>query len=141
MSMKASVLAACLGLAGAGLLAPLQATELVYTPVNPAFGGSPLNGTWLLANAQAQNGHDDPDIEDRRSQVGTSALQRFTSQLESRLLSQLLGNIQDGNTGSLTTETFVIDMVDNDGVLSIVITDRTTGEVSEIVVDGLAPIN
>ena len=38
-----------------------QATELVYTPVNPAFGGNPLNGTWLLNNAQAQNDYDDPD--------------------------------------------------------------------------------
>ena len=32
-----------------------SATELVYTPVNPSFGGSPLNGAWLLGNAQAQN--------------------------------------------------------------------------------------
>lgn len=37
-----------------------SATELVHTPVNPAFGGNPLNGTWLLNNAQAQNDHDDP---------------------------------------------------------------------------------
>jgi hypothetical protein len=44
-----------------------QATELVYTPVNPAFGGNPLNGTWLLNNAQAQNDYDDPDLKDRTS--------------------------------------------------------------------------
>ena len=39
-----------IGLASA---AAVQATELVYTPVNPSFGGNPLNGTWLLNNAQA----------------------------------------------------------------------------------------
>lgn len=137
MSMNTTPLAACLGLACVCLLAPVQATELVYTPINPAFGGSPLNGPWLLANAQAQNDHKDPDLEDRLSNAATSPLQRFTSQLESRLLSQLIGNIQDGNTGSLTTDAFIIDMVDNDGILSIMITDRVTGEVSEIVVDGL----
>jgi curli production assembly/transport component CsgF len=137
MSMKNSQLPVCLGLLGACLLAPVQATELVYTPINPAFGGSPLNGPWLLANAQAQNDHEDPDLEDRLSNAASSPLQRFTSQLESRLLSQLLGNIQSGNTGSLTTDAFIIDMADNDGVLSIMITDRVTGEVSEIVVDGL----
>ena len=38
-----------IGLASA---AAVQATELVYTPVNPSFGGNPLNGTWLLNNAQ-----------------------------------------------------------------------------------------
>ncbi len=137
MSMNTTPLVACLGLACVCLLAPAQATELVYTPINPAFGGSPLNGPWLLANAQAQNDHKDPDLEDRLSNAANSPLQRFTSQLESRLLSQLLGNIQNGNTGSLTTDAFIIDMVDNDGVLSIMITDRVTGEVSEVVVDGL----
>ncbi|MFC5697091.1 curli assembly protein CsgF [Pseudomonas sp. GCM10022186] len=121
-------------LLGFGLIGSVQATELVYTPVNPAFGGNPLNGTWLLNNAQAQNDHDDPDLSGRTS---TSALQRFTSQLESRLLSQILTNIQDGNTGSLTTDSFIVNMIDDGGELTIMITDRATGEVSEIVVDGI----
>jgi curli production assembly/transport component CsgF len=121
-------------LATLSLLGSAQATELVYTPVNPSFGGNPLNGTWLLNNAQAQNDHDDPDLSNRTT---TSALQRFTSQLESRLLSQLLTNIQNGNTGSLTTDAFVIDMIDDGGELTIVITDRATGEVSEVVVNGI----
>ncbi|NOP35813.1 curli assembly protein CsgF, partial [Klebsiella pneumoniae] len=74
-----------------------QATELVYTPVNPAFGGNPLNGTWLLNNAQAQNDYDDPDLKDRSSAfAGTTALERFSNQLESRMLSQLLDNISNG---------------------------------------------
>ncbi|MDD1012682.1 curli assembly protein CsgF [Pseudomonas rubra] len=116
------------------------ATELVYTPVNPAFGGNPLNGTWLLNNAQAQNDHDDPAIKDRASAfASTSALERFTSQLESRLLSQLLTNINNGNTGSLQTDAFIINVIDDSGALSIQITDRVTGEISEIQVNGLAP--
>ncbi len=123
-----------LWLLGFGLIGSVQATELVYTPVNPAFGGNPLNGTWLLNNAQAQNDHDDPDLSNRTT---TSALQRFTSQLESRLLSQILTNIQDGNTGSLTTDSFIVNMIDDGGELTIMITDRATGEVSEIVVDGI----
>lgn len=141
MSTKTTPLAVCLGLASVCLLAPLQATELVYTPVNPSFGGNPLNGSWLLANAQAQNDHKDPDLEDRRPLAGTSPLERFSSQLESRLLSQLLTNIETGQTGSLATDAFLVDIVDVDGTLSIVITDRATGEVSEVVVNGLAPIN
>ena len=137
MTMKKRPLAACLGLTGVCLLAPVQATELVYTPVNPAFGGNPLNGPWLLANAQAQNDHKDPDLEDRGT--GPTALQRFTSQLESRLLSQLLTNIENGNTGSLSTDSFLIDIIDDSGALSIQITDKVSGEVSEIQVNGLGP--
>ncbi|CAE6904350.1 MULTISPECIES: curli assembly protein CsgF [Pseudomonas] len=113
------------------------ATELVYTPVNPTFGGNPLNGTWLLNRAQAQNDYDDPDAIDRSSFTGTTALERFSSQLESRLLSQLLTNIEAGNTGSLSTDSFLIDFVDVDGALSVQITDKLTGEISVIEVNGL----
>ncbi|MCY1450982.1 Type VIII secretion system (T8SS), CsgF protein [compost metagenome] len=132
------------GLASLVLLAVLcsqaGATELVYTPVNPAFGGNPLNGTWLLNNAQAQNDHEDPAIKDRASAfASTSALERFTSQLESRLLSQLLTNINNGNTGSLQTDAFIINVIDDSGALSIQVTDRVTGEISEIQVNGLNP--
>ena len=115
------------------------ATELVYTPINPSFGGNPLNGTWLLNNAQAQNDYDDPDIKSRATTTGTSALDRFTSQLQSRLLSQLLDNISTGNTGSLSTDSFIVNVIDDSGALSIQVTDRATGEISEIQVNGLAP--
>ncbi len=126
-------LASALGMAvvtGAG------ATELVYTPVNPSFGGSPLNGAWLLGGAQAQNDHKDPDALDRSSLRGTSALERFTSQLEGRLLSQLLTDINNGNTGSLTTDDFIVNIINDSGNLTIHITDLLTGEVSEIEVNG-----
>ena len=127
----AALLAACCGQA--------LATELVYTPVNPSFGGNPLNGTWLLNNAQAQNDHDDPSVGSRSAFAGTSALERFTNQLESRMLSQLLDNVANGNTGSMSTDSFIINVIDDSGALSIQITDRATGEISEIQVNGLNP--
>jgi curli production assembly/transport component CsgF len=37
-----------------GFLTPALATEQVYHPVNPALGGNPTNGTFLLSTAQAQ---------------------------------------------------------------------------------------
>mgnify|MGYP006195093873 CR=1 FL=1 len=113
------------------------ATELVYTPINPSFGGNPLNGTWLLNNAQAQNDYEDPSIKSRTGVAGTTALERFTNQLESRLLSQLMDNISNGNTGSMSTDSFIINVIDDSGSLSIQVTDRATGEVSEIQVNGL----
>ena len=126
-------------LVGLGSCGVVQATELVYTPINPSFGGNPLNGTWLLNNAQAQNDYDDPDLKDRAALTGTSALERFSSQLQSRLLGQLLDNISTGNTGSLSTDAFIVNVLDDSGALTIEVTDRATGEVSEIQVNGLAP--
>jgi curli production assembly/transport component CsgF len=123
-------------LAGLLLSSGVSATELVYTPVNPSFGGSPLNGAWLLGSAQAQNDKKDPDAIDRSSLTGTSALDRFTSQLESRLLTDLLNKMDDPNGGSLVTDDFLVNVVNLDGNLTVEITDRLTGEISEIVVNG-----
>ncbi len=130
-TLSACALACLLG------MSTVHATELVYTPVNPSFGGNPLNGTWLLNNAQAQNDFDDPDLK-KTTTTGTTALERFTSQLQSRLLGQVLDNISTGNSGSLSTDAFIVNVIDNDGALSINVTDRATGEVSEIQVNGLS---
>ncbi|AZZ44564.1 curli production assembly protein CsgF [Pseudomonadaceae bacterium SI-3] len=124
-------------LAGLLLSSGLSATELVYTPVNPSFGGSPLNGAWLLGSAQAQNDKKDPDAVgyDRSIYERPSDLERLTSQLESSLLSDLLRDAQAGETGSLTTTDFFVRAYNGDaGLLIVEITDRVTGEVSEIII-------
>jgi curli production assembly/transport component CsgF len=54
------------------------ASELVYHPANPAFGGNPLNGNYLLSQAQAQglgtkSGPQGPDLsglEDALNGIG-----------------------------------------------------------------------
>ncbi|CAE6890348.1 MULTISPECIES: curli assembly protein CsgF [Pseudomonas] len=119
-----------------GCSTAVSATELVYTPVNPSFGGNPINGSYLLGNAQAQNDYKDPDTPDF-SYEQPSALDRFTDQLQSRLLSQLLTDVGNGNTGSLSTDSFLINIVDDSGALSVEVTDKLTGEVSVIEVSGL----
>ncbi len=61
---------ACLG------ALPAAATELIYTPVNPVFGGNPLNGPVLLNNAQAQNNKKDPDAALVEQELVAAAVQR-----------------------------------------------------------------
>jgi len=44
-----------------------SAPEMIYHPVNPTFGGNPLNGSFLLSTAQAQgegtkSGAQSPDL-------------------------------------------------------------------------------
>ncbi|AFU98984.1 curli assembly protein CsgF [Simiduia agarivorans] len=114
-------------------------SELIYTPTNPAFGGNPINGNYLLSNAQAQDTYKNPDLGEGYSTP--SDLDRFTSSLQSRLLSQLLTDVGSGNSGSIETDAFIVDLVDIDGVLTVTITDRETNEVTEIVVSGLNPGN
>ena len=106
-----------------------KATELVYTPINPVFGGSPLNAGGLLALANAQNGYRAP---------AKSALQSFNDNLQqailSRLSSQALTNLFGKNSnlvpGTYDTGAYSIEVTDTgNGVLKIITTDKSTGDV------------
>lgn len=80
------------------------AGNLVYQPVNPAFGGSPLNGGWLQSEAQAQNEHQRKQqrleqlrnaIEQERSGTSRDLTpgQLFARQLQSQLYGSLANQI------------------------------------------------
>lgn len=130
---KNSVLMSALALM---LSTPVYAGELVYTPVSPGFGGNPLNSSYLLGVANAINDHNAPQSSYYDDE---SALDRLTASLESRLMSQLLSDVGNGNTGQLVTDDFILNIVDSDGSLLVQITDKSTGESSTIEVSGLMP--
>ena len=56
------------------------ATEIIYTPINPTFGGNPLNGSFLLSKANAQN----DNSEDRTKDF----VERFKESLERNIMSK-----------------------------------------------------
>jgi curli production assembly/transport component CsgF len=63
---KSGLSAACL-IAGVLLSGSALATEQVYRPVSPTFGGNALNGNFLLSTAQVQgngvkSGQQGPDL-------------------------------------------------------------------------------
>lgn len=132
-ALKAS--AAALFLVAAPLAS--HATELVYYPVNPSFGGSPLNGPVLLNSAQAQNKHRDPEADIGGAGFNSqSPLQAFNDSLERAILSRLAASASSQITGTdgglrpgtVQTGNFVIDIVDlGTGALQITTTDKVLG--------------
>ena len=114
-----------------------QATELIYTPVNPSFGGNPLNSSHLFNVANAINDYEAPG--DQFGFEEESALERLANSLESRLISQLLADVGNGNTGQLETDDFYLNIVDDNGSLIVQIVDKISGESTEIKVAGLNP--
>jgi curli production assembly/transport component CsgF len=70
------------------LLSNVMASELVYTPINPSFGGNPLNGNFLLGKAQSQNKHKAP--VSRKSYA-----EKFQESLERAYISKLVREITD----------------------------------------------
>ncbi|KAA1153962.1 curli production assembly protein CsgF [Pseudoalteromonas sp. FUC4] len=65
-----------------------QATEIIYTPINPSFGGNPLNANMLLSKAQAQNKHKAPVIE-------KGYAEQFQDSLERTYLNRMVREITD----------------------------------------------
>lgn len=123
-----------------------MATEIIYTPVNPAFGGSPLNGNYLLSNAAAQ------DDNERGGSRGSADLRTQRSDLEqfndllqrailNRIASTVTGSLVDSNgnliPGTVQTTDFSINIVDiGGGLLEITTIDLTTGQSTVFQVSG-----
>lgn len=114
------------------------ATELVYVPVNPNFGGSPLNGPGLLATAQATNTHKEAFSSSLGAGglSGQSALQQFNEILQRSILSRIATATTSSIVGSdgklipgdVETTDFKIHIADmGGGLLQITTTDKSTG--------------
>jgi curli production assembly/transport component CsgF len=112
-----------------------QASELVYVPVNPSFGGNPLNGPVLLNQATAQNHFTEHSAGVSSSTQNT--LTQFNSMLQSAILSRVSSAVTssivgtDGklSPGTVETTDFTIAIVNlSPGLLQITTTDKTTGQ-------------
>ncbi|OWU84663.1 curli assembly protein CsgG [Oceanicola sp. 22II-s10i] len=130
--------------------APSLAGDLVYTPINPSFGGNPLNSSHLLGLANAQRDATAADANDGTSGTGTPGQSEttdadlFVRQLEGRLLSALAGQVtsaifgdnpQDNGTVTFGTTTVAFERTLDS--IRLVITDSVDGTVTEIVVPQL----
>jgi len=121
-------------LVGAGSLATAQ--ELVYTPVNPSFGGNPFNSAHLLGIANAQNDFEAP----RDEEVATTQADLFLRQLQSRLLSGLAADVTDAIFGNDPQDSGVvsfggqtISFVRGLDSVTITIDDADLGTTTEII--------
>lgn len=124
----------CLGWLSA-LCTSANASELVYTPINPSFGGSPLNGAVLLNQATAQN-----KFKEKTESSDQSALTQFNTMLQSAILSRVSSALTSSIVGSdgklipgvVETTDFRVAITNlQTGVLQIVTTDKTTGQTTQ----------
>jgi len=114
--------------------APAFAGDLVYTPIDPSFGGNPFNSAHLLGIANAQNKFKDPNASTSGSQADI-----FARQLQSRLLSALSSQITDAIFGENAQEHGIVNFggqtiewtrgIDE---VTLTITNNDTGEVTTI---------
>ncbi len=111
--------------------------DLVYRPINPAFGGDTFNYQWLLSSAEAQNKFTGED----ESRDERSDLERFTESLNNQLLSQISRSLfneqfgEDGLTeGTFSFGTLFIEIFPSGEGLVINILDTSTGDQSQVII-------
>ncbi|UUC45264.1 curli production assembly/transport component CsgF [Flavobacterium cerinum] len=131
-----------------------QAQDLVYKPINPAFGGDTFNYQWLLSSADSQNKFKEPTSDLYKPQT---ELERFKENLNNQLLNYISRSLfqqqyGDGTTtggtgtgtgtgGGLQQGTFVFGSLSvevypsNVGVV-VNILDITTGEETQVIIPG-----
>jgi len=110
-----------------------MSSQLVWTPINPSFGGNPYNASWLMSSAQAQNTLEekaavspyterDP-LEDFKNNLSRQVLSRLSSQL----IRTAFGD-KGVEPGHYEVGGFIIDITENISSIGIEILDPATGD-------------
>lgn len=125
-----------------------SASELLYTPINPQFGGNPLNASALQYEASAQKPNA-PSTPVSQQSTAQQFLQLLQSQLYASLANSVASAItgqsaQDAGTVKLNTMTLSWSAGSCGAGVSgtctnITMADATTGQITTISVPKLTP--
>lgn len=116
-----------------------KAQQLVYKPINPAFGGDTFNYQWLLSSANAQNQFDDKKSNSLLDNF--NSLDSFSQSLNRQVLSELSRKLFADQFGEETIQpgnypfgSMYLQITATAQGLLINILDTKTGDQSEIVI-------
>ena len=119
----------------------IQAQQLVYKPINPAFGGDTFNYQWMLSSANAQNQFDDDTSKYGNMLNGLNSMDNFTETMNRQLLSQLSQKLFSEQFGDSTIKpgnymfgSLYLDIVESSQGLMINILDIQDGSQSQILI-------
>lgn len=114
----------------------VSATPLVWTPIFPSFGGPSYNGTWLMAQAEAQKPQAKVKYWWQRDPIET-----FEQDLTRQMLSRLARKIIDDAFGEEAMEPghyeigdYVIDITTDAMGINVNIVDPITGNSTTVVI-------
>jgi curli production assembly/transport component CsgF len=102
------------------------ASELVYSPINPTFGGNPNNAAILLEQARANNRHKEPK-EPQKSATQAIA-DNIVNSVMSQVANQVATAIGNGDqSGTFQIGNSTISFVNNGAFTTLTINDGNGG--------------
>ena len=126
------VLSLLLVLALLALVPAAAAQQLVYQPTIPAFGGSPLNYSWMLQSAQLQNQFEEEGtsrfVRDPLADFEQSLQRQILNQLGRELISNRFGDLDLTQPGTFNLGDFQIEVVPGIDGISVRVFNLLTGE-------------
>lgn len=120
---------------------PAGASDLVYQPVSPSFGGSPLNGSYVLGLAGANNFRftENPRTRQAKQGYGLDPVQQFRTQVTASLLSQIAAQIGQQilgenarDSGTFNLSGTIVDFARAGGQITINVRDTVGGSQTSI---------
>lgn len=115
--------------------------QLVYKPINPAFGGDTFNYQWLLSSANAQNQFDDDKSGFNNLLDNLNSMDSFTESLNRQIMSQLSQKLfedqfGDGpmKPGNYMFGSLYLEVTQSSQGLLINILDTNNGQQTEIII-------
>ncbi len=122
----------------------VNASQLIYQPVNPAFGGFSGNGNVLLNNANVQNDFGDPNADSSGYPgLNRDPLENFKDSLNRQVLTLIARKVVEeafgtdtglGSGGTYTTDGYEITITPDTDAINISITDTLTGDTTSLIV-------
>ncbi len=116
------------------------AQQLVYRPINPAFGGDTFNYQWLIQSAEAQNRFTDPALSNNLDEQ--NELDSFAEGLNRQLLSQLSRSLLSAQIdvneglepGTFSFGSLEVEVLQGVDGLIVNILDTNTGDTTQVVI-------
>ena len=117
---------------------PAGAGELIFRFVNPAFGGNPLNSSFLLNSAQLQNHHKDDNLSSSGGSQ-TTIIYEGDSTVLVEIVQTIVANLtgsdpQPLEPGVIDTGIDTIVIEELGPKLQLSITNNATGETTSILI-------
>lgn len=110
-----------------------RASELVYTPINPSFGGNPFNAQWLLDSALAQNRFEEEYERDLMEDFEERLIRQIFYRMSRMIIDEAFGEYGEPiEPGHYEIGNYHIDISGDEVMITVVIVDITTGDTTTV---------
>jgi len=109
------------------------ASELVYTPINPSFGGNPFNAQWLLDQAQVQNRFKEEYEGNLMEDFEERLIRQIFYRMSRIIIDEAFGEYGEPiEPGYYEIGNYHIDISTDEVMITVVIVDITTGDTTTV---------